>query len=344
MIDTLYIANFIEKELNKNSLGEEFRIFADEGDLIKYTKQKALDCGIVEVTSNSIVPIRAINFQTINTQITIIADLSKTGFAGEGENNRPQSQTLIAIKECINEMITRLNGQTLPLDRLGKTYTTTINFGLPTVGTKTKVGHIYDALPIYFSVGFVFFENGISSNDINIEINGENIYFTRAVVSRVKTADQSTQAVGKKSKTLALVGGKSLDITLPVLDTSLSKVIMEDVLDDTKINRAVNVKISTPLADETFIGILGNTSLSMDIGATAGYNISLVQGFENALVYDDNWKVTTETQETVTKNLTNKGTIYWGDGTVDNCDKAGTKTHTYADGKDKHIVRVFGGV
>lgn len=344
MIDALYIANFIEEELNKNSIGNKFRIFANEGELIPYTKENAYDCGIVEVTSNSIVPIRAISFQTVNTQITIIADLAKTGFSGEGKNDRKQSQTLIDIQNCIFELIKELNGKTISLEQKGKTYATTINFGLPTVGTKTQIGHIYDALPVYFSVGFVFFENGVNSNDINIEINGENIFFTRAVISRIKTADQSTQAVNKKSKTLALVGGKSVDITLPVLDTALSKIIMEDVLQDEKLNRAVNVRIKTPLAEENFIGILGNTSLAMDIGMTAGYNISLVQGFENALTYDNNWKITTETTIEVTKNLTKGGTIYWGDGAVDYLENADTITHTYTDGNEKHIVRIFGGV
>ena len=344
MIDTLQIANYLENELNKNSLANEFRIFADEGGLIPYTKKKALDCGIVEILSNSIVPIKAINFQTINAQVTLIVDLAKTGFGKEGNNDREQSDTLLKVKQCVEELIDRLNGQTVEFDDGTKKYATTINFSLPTTGTKTKLGHIYDALPLYFSVGFVFFENGVSSNDISIEINRENIYFTRAVITRIKTADQNTQANGKKSKTLALVGGKSVDITLPVLNTELSKVIMEDVLQDERLNRAINVTIKTPLAEESFIGILGNTSLAMDIGATAGYNISLVQGFENALVYDDNWTITTETAKTITKNLTAGGTIYWGDGSVDNLETAGTKEHTYTDDKEKHIVRVFGGV
>jgi hypothetical protein len=104
------------------------------------------------------------------------------------------------------------------------------------------------------------------------------------------------------------------------------------------------VRVATPLKDIEFIGILGNTALNMDAGLNAGYNVSIIQGNEQALVYDNNWTITKESAATITKNLTAGGTIYWGDGTQDRYENAGTYTHTYTDGKTSHTIRMFGGV
>ena len=344
MIDTLWVANFLENKINDNSLNKEFRLFADEGDLIKATKEHNYEQGLVELVSSTVVPIKNINFETLNLQIMFYVDLAKLGWDKEGSNNRLQSQNLLEVKQCIGELFTSLNGQTMAVELGGKTYNVTITMGSLTDGEKGALGEIYEGLPIYLTMSMVFFENGVSANDVNLYINGENIYFTRAVITKLKTADQSTFINSKQSKTLALVGGKSIDFTMPVLNIGVSQLIMEDILDDTKLNRAINVRIETPLANTEFIGILGNTSCSLEVGATAGYNISLVQGVEEVLVYDDNWQVSKVTTESVTKNLTDKGTIYWGDGVVENCSQAGTYTHTYTDGKSSHTIRIFGGV
>ena len=343
MIDTIYIANYIERELNNNSLNKPFRVWADEGELIQ-DKTGNLTQGIIRVTGNTLVPIKNINFETINAQLMILVDLDVLGATEEGDYDREQSDNLLEVKQCLGDVIARLNGQTKTEEINGKNYAITVGMSLPTTGDKTLFGHMVDTMPLYLNLSFVFFENGINANDCDIYINGENMYFTRAVISKVKTADNNTFANSKISKGIALVGGKSIDMVIPVLQTKTSQVIMEDILDDTQLNRAVNIRVVTPLKSIEFIGILGNTALNMDAGLNAGYNVSVIQGIENSLVYDSNWTVTTESTATVTKNLTAPGTVYWGDGLSNNLETAGTIQHTYTDGKEKHIVRIFGGV
>lgn len=343
MIDTIYIANFIERELNKNSLNKPFRVWADEGELIQ-DKTQNLTQGIIRVTGNTLVPIKNINFETVNAQLMILVDLDITGATEEGDYDREQSRNLLDVKQCLADVIERLNGQTQTEEINGKNYAITVGMSLPTPGDKTLFGHMVDTMPLYINISFVFFENGINANDCDIYINGENMYFTRAVISKVKTADNNTFANSKISKGIALVGGKSIDMVIPVLQTDTSEVIMEDILDDTQLNRAISVRVNTPLKSIDFIGILGNTALNMDAGLNAGYNVSVIQGNENALKYDSNWIITTETAATITKNLTAPGTVYWGDGSANYLETADTIEHTYTDGKEKHTVRIFGGV
>lgn len=345
MIDILYLANFIEDELNKNTLGKEFRIFATEGDLVQSArvdgKLRVYEQGIVRVVSSNIVPIKNINFETINAQLMILAEMQRGSVSLEGSNERPQSTNVLDVKQCIGEVIGRVNGQTVNIDLEGKTYALTVGMSLPTEGEKTGLGQIADAVPLYINLSFVFFENGINSNDCEIYINGENMYFTTATVTRIKTADTSTFANSKVNKGVALVGGKSVDLVVPVLSSEVSQVIMEDILDDTKINRAVNVRVKTPLSEMQFIGLLGNTTLNLESGLNAGYNVSVIQGIEDALVYDDNWTIREQTNYTETVNLTSAGTVYWGDGVVENFDEAQSVSHTYTG--SGHTIRVFGG-
>lgn len=346
MIDILYLANFLQDELNKNTLGKEFRIFASEGDLIQSVKVnnklRVYDQGIVRVVSSNIVPIKNINFETINAQLMLLADIQRNSVSLEGSaEDRPQSTNLLDVKQCVAEVISRVNGQTVNINLGGKSYALTVGLSLPTEGEKQGLGQIADAVPLYISVSFVFFENGVNANDCEIYINGENMYFTRATVTRIKTADTNTFANSKVNKGVALVGGKSVDLVVPVLSSEVSQIIMEDVLDDTKINRAVNVLVKTPLAEIEFIGLLGNTTLNLESGLNAGYNVSVIQGIEDALVYDDNWTVREQTKVIETVNMTNAGTIYWGDGTITKVEKAQTVNHTYAG--LGNIIRIFGG-
>jgi hypothetical protein len=329
MIDTLYIANYLQNVLNQNSLGLDFLVFADEGDLVSTRKVGAKEInytqGLVEVTSSTIVPVKNITFHTINAQLMILADTTDAGFVYETDKKRKQSRNVIDIKQCLYEMIDKLNGQTTNMEIDNKTYNVTISMSRPTDGQKDTLGHIVDMLPLYMNISFNVFENGVNTNNVKLILNHEDIHFTRMVLSKVKTADQNNFAKDKASKTLALVGGKSIDLVMPTLDTAFSRVVMEDFLKDNMLNRAIDVRIETPLGNTQFIGILGTTQISGDIGANLGYNISIVQGVEKALEYRDGyWAKNYWRQEqlekmnyTISSYIDAGESVYWGDGTFD---------------------------
>lgn len=348
MIDTLFLANQIEEQLNNNSLGIEFLIYADEGDMVKTVKTgaqiKKYTHGLIETISSNIVPIKNISYLTITSQLMIIADLADTGYIEEGNKKRVQSDNLLNIKQCINEVIERLNGQTMTVSDGSKTYNVTMGFNKPTVGQKMSLGEISEGLPLYMIISFNFFENGVNANDCRIIVNNEDVYFTRAVVSKIKTADQNEFANVSGGRTAALIGGKSIDLIIPCVNSPVCKFIMQDILEDGVLNQALACRIETPLYNYNFIGILGNDSVSLDVGANLGYNISLVQGVEHILNYDNNWKSETTFETTITKNLTGPGFIFWGDNTSDYVETNGSITHNYHDNKTSHIIRVYGGI
>ena len=348
MIDTLFLANKIEEQLNMNDLGIEFLIYADEGDMVKTiktgTKIKKYTHGIIETLSSNIVPIKNISYLTITTQLMIVVDLADTGYVEEGEKQRVQSNNLINVKQCIDDVINRLNGQTLIMTEGNKSYSVTMGFNKPTPGQKMSLGEISEGLPLYMTISFNFFENGVNANDCRIIVNNEDLYFTRAVVSKIKTSDQNEFAAATGGRTATLIGGKSIDLIIPCVNSPACKLIMQDILEDGILNNALACRIETPLHNYNFIGILGNDSVSLDVGANLGYNISLVQGVEHVLNYDENWRTELTSEKTITKNLTGPGFIFWGDNTSDYISKNGSITHTYSDDKESHTIRIFGGV
>lgn len=349
MIDTLYLANYLQNVLNQNSLGLDFLVFADEGDLVKTQKignvRKSYVQGLLEITSSNIIPIKNIEFHTINTQLMILADTTDAGWVEESDKQRKQSRNLIDIKECLGELINMLNGLTTPLEVGNKTYTATFSISRPTDGQKDSLGHITEFLPLYMNISVNLFENGFNTNDIQLILNHENVHFTELVLSKIKTADQNAFAKDKATKTFALVGGKGIDFVMPALNTNFSKFVMEDFLDDNSLNRAVDVRLKTPLGTTQFIGVLGNTQISGNVGANVGYNLSIVQGVESVLKYDNNWEIMQVEQgtEEYTINMQAKGTIYWGDGTSSYIEEMQQVSHTYSDTSKGYTIYKFGG-
>ena len=347
MIDTKYWATYFTTLLNNygSNLGKCFKIFADEGELKKAivpTKnnisQNKIDytSGIVEIISSTLLPIRDIRLNTYNLQLKLFVDLELNGF-----NKDKESYNLIDIRDLLSNMIELENGKTT-IETIGNTsYSQSITFNYPTNGTKTELGFINDCLPIYLTVNVAMFENGINANNCKLEVNGIDLPFTRLVLTRQKTAEQNTFSGNKSGKTIIQLNGLSVDLVMPALSNNdFSALIMKDILNGT--NQALSVKISTPLETKMFIGVLGNTQASLDIATNVGYNLSIVEGKENVLDYDNNWTnyYITETSTSIT--LVKKGIIYWGDDTAEE-KEAGTYMHTYNDGKNVHYLRVYGG-
>jgi len=372
MIDTLYLANYIETQLNANSLGKNFLVYADEGEMRnakRCCEYKYWTNCLLETISSSITPIKNMTFQTETVQVMFIVDLAETGETSVGTNNRQQSNNLIDVKTCIYEMIERLNGTTQVETIGGKTYSVTLGFGSPTDGQKTQLGEVSEGLPIYLNITMAFFENGVNSNDVHVYVNGEDLFFTRCVISKVNTADQNQFADSSKGgKAYMLTSGKSVDLILPTVSTTVGGLIMQDILENGK-NKALDVYVQTPLYSKQFIGTFGNNSVSMDAGANLGYNVSIAEGKESLLKYDNSWDERTFDDSIINASvpagatnasvldwrvegsLTNSAyfAVYWGDGSANNSTQPSQSQtenyskfeHAYNDENQTHKVRIF---
>lgn len=347
MIDTLFLANKIQEVLCQNQYGIDFLVFNDAGDL-KTTKRigaqtkKYVQC-VLEKVSADTVPIKNIAFRVINTELTVFVDYLEMGYF-ETEGGRGQSKMLDVVQNILADNLYGLSGQTITLEDDGKTYNVTISMDEAITGEKTSLGELADMIPLTVSITFTIFENGINNNDIKIFINGEEIYFTRIVMSSVKTADQSTFANDKQSKVYMLMGGKSIDLTMPVLNTKFSKRLWEEYCGG-EINKPVSFAMQTPLGNYTFVGLLGNTTITGDIGQNLGYNFSVVEGVEDVLDFNyQEWeKKSYEGKSfTITIDTDKQRVIQWGDGDFTITNAMGNYRHDYQK-SGKYSIKIYKG-
>lgn len=333
MIDTLYLANKLQEVLCQNSYGIDFLIFSDVGDLVtkkrKGTEIESYVQGVLEQTSSDLVPIKNIELKVINTELCLFVDINDLAFFET--KGKEQSKNLQVVKEILNETLYAINGQTIEMSEGGKTYNVTIAMSEATNGAKTSLGDINELLPLYISISFTIFENGVNNNDIKIFINGEEIYFTRLVMSQVKTADQSTFANNKQSKVYMLMGGKSIDLTMPVLNTEFSKTLWEDICGG-ELNKPISFVMQSPLGNCVFIGVLGNATVTGDIGQNLGYNFSVVEGVEDLLeYYYQEWEQRKYTGQSYTLYIDSnkRRVIHWGDNDFTITNAMGEYKHNY---------------
>ena len=346
MIDTLFLANKIQEVLNQNKLGVDFLIFDTTGDFVNKKRVGAITQkyvqGVLEKVTADTVPIKNISFRVINTQLILFVDYFEQGFF-ETENGRQQSKNVETIQQILYDNLYQLSGQTITMEEGGKNYNVTIAMSEAVAGEKTSLGDIADLVPLYVDISFTIFENGINNNDVRIYLNNEEIFFTRLVIMKKKTADQSTFANDKKSKVYILQGGKSIDVSTPVLNSKFHEFIYEDLMGD-ELNKPVSVVIESPLGDYAFIGVLGDITQTGDVGKNLNYNFAVVQGVEKILNYDSGWetKTATGTNFTYSKTDNKLATIHWGDGSYLTVSDIGTYTHTYSENK-LHYVRIYRG-
>ena len=345
MINTVYLANLVQEYLNSNELNKKFLVFADEGDMrkavCKGNYKEEYTHGVLEIISDNIVPFEDWEFQTINTRLMLYVDLISGGVIKETELEREQSKNLIDVKSCVDEFLMAVNGKSSYITIEDKIYNLTITMSKPTNGQKMSLGEVVEGLPIYCSIQFTIFQNGVNSNDCKIRVNGESLGYTQLVKTKNGTANQSN--IGNEgARTYILAGGKSFDFIVPLLTSGVTQEFVKQLYSD-ELNKAFEVEFEYPDFSYHFICVLGKIQETNTRGANATLNISLAQGIENILNYDEMWELQETNEQQVTLSGIELGNVvYWGDNTWTVIKAEEDKTHTYAEAK-KHKIKIFKG-
>lgn len=346
MINTVYLANLVQSYLNTNELNKKFLVFADEGDMRKAVckgnyKEEYTHC-VIETISDNIVALDNLEFQTINTRLMLFVDLISGGRVLETELNREQSKNLIQVKECVEAFLRAINGKSTYIEEDGKAYNMSILMSNPTNGQKMALGEIVEGLPIYCSLQFSIFQNGVNANDCKFRVNGETLGYTGMIKTKNCTANQSNLA-DEGARSYILAGGKSFDLVVPLLTNGITQEFLEFMLSD-DLNNAYSVQIEYPNFKKNFICVLGKVQETDDRGTNVALNVSFLQGVEDALNYDDRWQIieTTDKQVNIV-SLELGDVVYWDDNTSTEVEKEEDKTHSYTDEKEEHIIRIFKG-
>lgn len=324
----------------------EYRAFASN-DIIRYVN------GIIESMQPTIMPIKNLEIQTQSFRITFALDVAVLHKDSSGNYKEVEE-----IRDILEKYISQNNAiPYLQNDDSNKSFEVTPTFGGVTVGLETQMSPVGRMLPMYFDFSCVFVESGVNTNNINFVINGENMFFQEYSATRLRTAETNMVANESSQKTLIQANGISINLKMPLLNTTQSEAIESDVWGG-KQNEAICVerfrvtKTNPYKAYHAYIMIYGNNSESGSLGQNIGQGVDFVEGKQSELSYSSNWGNTTFNAVTGTMSKTlNIPTgkklmvVFWGDEKTERVDVVGeipptTVSHTYT-AEGSYTIRYF---
>ena len=356
MIALSVLTQEIEDGLNGLDLAN-FKIFTDVGEFKNAYRQDGSNTitryvnGVLEAMAPTRIPMKNLQVLTQSFRIGFVLDMDLLNKDTDGNYKEVKN-----IRAILEKYIASVNGVPFSKnDSENISFEITPSYSGITTGTAMQMSPIGNVLPIYLDFSCVFIQSGSNTNTVNFIINGENMFFQNYSITRTRTAETNMIANEPSSKTLAQANGISLKLEMPLLNTTQSEEIEEDVWSGSQ-NEAVCVEryragAKTPY--HAYIMIYGNNAETGAVGQNIGQSIDLVEGKQNELTYGNGWDDTTFTAQVgaLTKTLSlpssakNAVVIFWGDGTTSHIDTSGqnpptTAEHTYAVGT--YIIRYFG--
>lgn len=274
----------------QNGLGERFKIFAEAGerDSVRTSefemraREDILNAvyGTLYIEPSNLAPIKGLTVLTIRATLEVLCEIRR----------KPTSpdvtfEEIDTIRSILDAFAQEHNGTVFSSDSYPsedseaseKTYSIVPSFSPAICGDVEEiVSEFGEVIPVYLSILFTAVEDGVLSNDVEISIDGNPIYFESATISRVKVVDQFTYGKGAPMKASVTQHGFGIDIVSPLLSDKLGAIIMSEILDGS-FNRTHTVTVTKGDTTKSYTCIFGNSSLSLQPGKNVGATLSLVE-------------------------------------------------------------------
>lgn len=335
----------IESGLNGLDLAD-FKIFTDVGEFQGAYRQEGSNLithyvnGIMEAMAPTRMPLKNLQVLTQSFRIGFVLDMDLLGKDTDGNYKEVKD-----IRKILEKYIASINGLPFTLqDADNVSFEITPSYSGITVGTAMQMSPIGNVLPIYMDFSCVFIESGANTNTVNFIINGEDMFFQNYSITRTRTAETNMLANQPSQKTLVQANGISLKLEMPLLNSTQSKDIEEDVWSGSQ-NQAVCVERYRENAKtkyHAYIMIYGNNAETGSIGQNIGQSLDLLEGKQSELSYGTGWASDSITLSgsalgygfSVTKTGAKACVIFWGDGKTSHVEATQSgvmsSNHTYS--------------
>ncbi len=304
--------------------GEFERSYREHNDVIVPT------CGIFRMNPMSVTPLQGLFLASATATVDIAAEVERVA----------------SVRALIDDIAASCNGETVTMtDDDGNTYMVTFSYSTAYVGAeRTAPNNTGKMIPVSMTVYCSIIQNGVSSCDVKLTLDGEPVFFAEFVASHQRVADSYATEDGT-TKAAILQGARSFDFVSPLLSSDLGRAY-RDACFGNEGNKAHCFTVEIDGQTYAYIGVFGNLSASAQAPQNVGCNISILEGDPDTLVFDERWtehvavgSVTLRPPATGAKNI-----VFWGDGKTDIWDtRDGYKHdmfHVYAD-DEVHTVRYF---
>ena len=327
------ISNEQFREYIANKLG--ITLFADFGEFESaYRVHNSVVmplCGIFRMNPMTVTPLQDLFIASATATVEIAAEEKDVAY----------------VRALVDGLASSANGETVSMeDADHKTFMTTFSYSTAYVGLeRTAPNNTGKLIPVSMTVYIAIIQNGVSSCDVKLTLDGNPVYFTEFVASHQKIADSYVTGSGITSAAITQ-SVRSFDFVAPLLSSTIGAAFRSSIFGDGG-NEAHCFTVEIDGVTYPYIAVFGNTSGTARAPQNVGCNISLMEGDPATLTFGSGWSSQTVNGNAVTLSAPSTGQrniVFWGDGTSEVWDTTtGTPTalsHSYASA-GTYIVHVY---
>lgn len=285
--------------------------------------------GVMRVDAWTYTPIKYVSMATTEATVTVIARTDK-------EANDFASR--------INESLEDVRGSTITVvGDDGRAYSLAVMAGSAYRDDAIHSSNYGrgDEIDIVVRIQFIATAHGVNSADTLLLIDGEQIEIENITSAMVSATDDQP---GDDGVTVSATPSKTLQIECSaiLLDNRAGDIILGEGLDLDKkgavrcVEYAINGKSRYYMMAFTRCQI-GSAELN-----NVGVSFSLATANPDAMELDARWHVVRNVGIFATVGAHKGSIVFWGDHSASKVESGNMATHTYVDGVDDHIIRIFG--
>lgn len=341
MIGTKQVRDWLQSQLYDSE--KEFAIFCDVADFKKAYKPDDSNTitrytnGIVEAMQPTMFPIKNLQVATQTFIVRFPIDIEISGKDADGNYVEVER-----IKEILLEFASANNGKPFTqADDSSVNFEVTPSFNGITVGVAEILSPLGHTLPIEMTISLTMVESGINTNNFDIVLNGENLYFQSGTLIRSRMAETNSMVVNGATTSAVQSNSMNVHLSSPLISSPQNLAILQDILlggnnqaniVKIKAKYGVNAQNEDLYQENIYLMTFGQNQLSLEVGKNVGNSVDLVEVSPLIANFDNTWtyEYVTGASWTITKTL-NAGQIWWvvfDDGTIYERQNTGTTSTT----------------
>lgn len=277
MITLNTFANAIQKGLNSNS-NIKFQIFADAAEyknaMINRTEKERYTNGIIREGASTIVPSQSGLIATQSVQLELCAQLPSPD----------TDEEIIKTHRAVLDSYFQIYSTQLMTDENDKDYSVAALYSFANTGTVEVRPHIGTSITFIINISYSFVEDGVNSSKCKFTLDGLDLPYTSARITRTPTAESNSYAKNNgRSTTVNTAYLRGFDFEMPYLSTNpVSQLIVDILLKDEPLDtiHKLTYSVGDSPSPKTYSVVFGSNELNLSGIDNGGLNFSLLEAAE----------------------------------------------------------------
>lgn len=296
MISLATLCEQIQSKLNGNTEGKKFEIFSDTGDYFKAVRAGNTVTeyinGLAQVVQSSITPTQGLVVATQQVRLEFAFPVEEYNIP-LGTDETVTVKTVEEITEEVRDIYEEAfqTAYTEVLTDGGKTFAVTVMTYPMSTGERNQRQIIGDSMTLVAYLDFSLVENGLSSFNCPIKLDGVELPYTSLAIDRTPAAEANAYSNSDGvAKTRVLSTALSVQVLLPAVDNSAPWTTIKSYLlnlptqaDKSPAEQTHTLSICLGDSDTdgpvytNYTVFIAQTSLALNSGEYAGLTVNFVE-------------------------------------------------------------------